>query len=386
MNNFNSSKISTLKIIDRTFKLLYFNSKNKHSYLPITQNDFKEILVIGFFMIGDTIMSIPVLKTLKQTYKEAKITLVCTHVAKVILQDQNIVDYFIVVDCPWISKSYSLKNLFDFFVTKIGTINKVKYDLSLDLRGDWRNIFFMNFINSNRKISFNYTGGEYMLTDVVKENTTYKHYIDEWLYFVEQIGCKVQAVNKFPVLELTSAEQKKLKAYKADHNIGNELTIGIHPGASMAHRKWDEIKYFELMECIFKDYSNCQFVVFEGPNEASTINILENLLKNAQIKYHIINEKLKDYITLINCSDILISNDSGAGHVSSAFGIPTVVIFGKADPEIVKPYNKNTIKIISHLDELGKNHDPIFYMKSITVKEVYEKVKEIFESTPTIKF
>ena len=93
---------------------------------------------------------------------------------------------------------------------------------------------------------------------------------------------------------------------------------------------------------------------------------------------------------MLNASNLLICNDSGAGHLAAAYNIPVLVIFGKADPQAVKPLGNN-VSIISHeLDckpcnqhicPLGTNE----CIKNITVDEVLDEVKKILNSATISK-
>src|ERR1700730_16439309 len=133
---FNEQKLNKLRKIDKLLKVIYPYHKNKKEYFPIVKNDIKEIIIIAFLLIGDTIMYMPAIKVLKKNFPFAKVTLVCGSLVRTILEDQDLVNDFIIVDCPWISpfdKSFS--NIFRLF-SSISKVNQKKYDLAIDFRGD----------------------------------------------------------------------------------------------------------------------------------------------------------------------------------------------------------------------------------------------------------
>ncbi|MDF2431857.1 MAG: hypothetical protein JWP44_1488 [Mucilaginibacter sp.] len=382
MSKFDSEKLQKLKRIDNLLKSLCFFPLNKKNRPLIIDEPIAEIVIIAIMMIGDTIMSIPSLAVLKRNFPHARITLICEPVVKVILDDQNLADNFIVVNSPWLHNNYSVKNIRQL-INGIKKANKTRYDIAIDFRGDWRNIFLMNFIRAKRKVSFDYSGGEYMLTDVISEKPAILHYIDQWLYLLKSIGCTVYDDDKYPSLKLTVQAEQFLNDFKTRHSLQNTFVLGVHPGASLTTRKWDEKKYIELLLKLSKKNQNLKILLFEGPNESLTILKIKNALMSERVDTIVVNESLKNYITLINCCNLLICNDSGAGHIAGAFGIPSVIIFGKSDPETVKPYNRNYIRIISHFnDNIKKMQDAgnREYLESITVNEVYKAASNFIDT------
>ena len=198
MPNFNKEKTEKLKKIDNILRIFF---RKKDTIESIDKDKISSVFLICFFLIGDTFMYLPVLRTIRKNFPKAKITIACSAPVQMILQDQNIIDEFVVVNCPWITMTKKKLKDWALFFKSAKEINKnKKFDLAIDFRGDWRNIFYMNFINAERKISYNYTGGEYMLTDVVNSNHFCDHYTDEAFYMIEQIGCKFSEKDKIPEL------------------------------------------------------------------------------------------------------------------------------------------------------------------------------------------
>lgn len=70
-------------------------------------------------------MYLPALRVIRKNFPNSKITLICTKVVEIVLKEQNLVDQFIIVDCPWIAPfNKSLKNIFSFFKRYILLINQ----------------------------------------------------------------------------------------------------------------------------------------------------------------------------------------------------------------------------------------------------------------------
>lgn len=391
MPQFNKNKIKKLRIIDRLLKAVYFYPKNKqHIMPPIKSVDVKNILIPSFFLIGDSIMYLPSFLAIRKNYPNANIIILCSKTLKDVLGNVNLIDKFIIVNCPWIAPfDKSIKNIVNFFKQIIQINKQENIDLIIDFRGDWRTIFMMNFIRSKRKVSYNTTGGDYMLTDPIIPNPNIHHYTEEGLYLLQSIGLNLSDIPKSPELKLSSEYLTEIKKFRKEHNIEDKIVIGIHPGvsASKEARMWEESKFAELIISINKHNNDIDhFVLFEGPNEKETIDQITAITRsNDKIKTIIIKEKLTEYIKLLNVCDIIICNDSGAGHLACAFSIPTIIIFGKADPRAVKPYS-DYANIISHdlsckpcnqhVCPLGTND----CIKHISSEEVYSEAQSLINN------
>ncbi|MBB6240095.1 ADP-heptose:LPS heptosyltransferase [Pedobacter sp. AK013] len=379
MLKFNSNKLKKLVVVNFFFKL-FLPNKNKKTYPPIAIENTKSILIVGFYLIGDTIMFLPSLAVIRRNFINSKITLICNKQVELILKDQLLVDEFIVVDVNWIHKPYSLKNLKKFRET-LSIVNKNDYDVSIDFRGDWRHIFFMNFVNAKRKVSFNFSGGEYMLTDVITTDPKIDKYADIWIDLLRQIGCEIYD-SELPLLKLTKSNQIYLQS--KSELLADKFIIGVHPGASQEIKKWDEHKYTELIGRLNELNGNARFFIFEGPNEEGTIKIIKENLELIGVDFIIIKENIPNYIALISSCDIMICNDSGAAHIAAAFGIPTIVVFGNVNPKYVEPIGSRDLRIISHEMECKPCHASFckynhnLCIKGIGVDEVYSSAKDVY--------
>jgi ADP-heptose:LPS heptosyltransferase len=338
IKKFNDKKLKYGRMVDSFLKIIYFKNtiaKNKKTNLKINKDEIKSVLVFEFGLIGDIIMVVPALKAIRKNLPNAKITLVCGAWGKVILEDQGLVDEFKIFNCPWLNKDYSLKNVINV-LKSLKLIRKDNYDIGLDFRGDIRDILFLYYSKCKERMSYDYTGGEYLLTNVITPDDKVEHLIDNNMYLLETIGLPYD--NKIPVM-----------TWKKNHDeIRNEnkIVLGIHPGSSKERKVWFEENYSELIKLLL---SNKQFkiLLFEGPGEGKIVNnIINSLDNNEKQKVQVIKTDIRDYISFLNSCDIVLCNDSGAGHIAGSLNKKVVVLFGPTEPELGVPYGK-CVRVIS---------------------------------------
>lgn len=342
METITPSKLKVIRTIDSVFKILVPKKRNQNTNIELDK--IKKIIVLDPTALGDMIMLIPFLNVLRNNFKKAEITLVCASHGLKILKPLNIIDNFITFNGN--SSFLGLKNLCKdrkHLKDTLKKINENNYDIAIEPRGDIRYIFFMSKFKSKYKISYSYSGGEYLLTHSYKMPDNYKstHLIEDKIHLLELIGCKAEAKDYYPYLPKDTILKKD---FIKTHNLKKYKLIGIHPGASKEIRQYPF--YDKIVENI--NNKNLCFLIFKGYNEDNAVEKIEKKLKELNAKYYIISENLEKYIRLLSICDIVLCNDSGAGHISGAYGIKTYVFFGPEKPEGVRPYNEKNVKYINH--------------------------------------
>ena len=185
-----------------------------------------------------------------------------------------------------------------------------------------------------------------MLTDVITPSKDTTHLIDDQLYLLKLLGIRYSEEDAIPVLELTHDDREKNAKLIDEYNIRGKTIIGIHPGASWETKRW---KYYgSLAQKIGQIYENVHFFVFSAKGEEGAADEVYNAIKSDGLNGHVIKESLADYIRIIEVCDLMICNDSGSAHIASAYGIPTIVLFGPFDPSYCKPIGRNSVTVISH--------------------------------------
>jgi heptosyltransferase-1 len=81
---------------------------------------------------------------------------------------------------------------------------------------------------------------------------------------------------------------------------------------------------------------------------------------------------------------LVVSNDTGPGHIAAALGAPLVLIFGPTNPARVAPYGRSHCVVAVEPKSRGfkaDSNDPKHNIDTITVDEVYQKVCEQMDSS-----
>ena len=379
MKKFNTDKTGKIKYVNAILRF-FMRIKKPDGIIDICNS--KEILVICFDSIGDVVMLIPFLRILKKNAPDAKITLACRWYAEEVLREQRLVDrFFICSNRLLASKKYLIRDGFSALGALL-RINKRKYDIALEPRGDFRDIFFMHFCRSVRKVSYTYTGGEYMLTDPIIPDESVIHLIDDKMVFLRRIGCDFSEEDIIPRIELTKGQIEDNCNFADIKKLNGRYVIGIHPGASKEIKKW---KKFPELLLKLKDIPDSFFLFFSATGDDVDVKPLIDCCKDNGIDYLHICGSISDYIKRMALCDMVVCNDSSAAHFASALGIEVHVMFGPVLSEFAKPYSNAGVHVYekNHVGCRPCNQGECLYgnrcLEEISVDEVAEG---IFRSIP----
>ena len=122
-------------------------------------------------------------------------------------------------------------------------------------------------------------------------------------------------------------------------------------------------------------------MIFEGPGENYVVDKVMETVKRNNVPVIRSRTNIKQYMQYISLCDVMICNDSSAGHIAAAYGIKTFVIFGPVQPERAVPYGKkvyaisnNELECIPCVSSICmRNNECII---SVTVDMVFKEIRK----------
>ena len=281
----------------------------------------KHILVIRMSAMGDVAMTVPVLKTLLEQNPELKITVVSKGFLKPLFDNIDSIDFF-AVDTH--GKHKGILGIYKLFKE----LNRLKIDAVADLHNVLRSKLLRFFFKTTRKpIAFINKGRaeKKTLTSLTNKiftplKTTHQRYADVFKKLGYSINLKTPSLKE---KEILSDDLKKLIDFTE-----SEQLIGIAPFAAHEGKRYP----LELMEQVIEDLSKKYKILLFGGG-ISEIAMLTKITQKYTNTYCIAGQvKLKEELSLISNLSAMISMDSGNGHFSAMFGIPTITILGATHP------------------------------------------------------
>jgi heptosyltransferase II len=147
------------------------------------------------------------------------------------------------------------------------------------------------------------------------------------------------------VVELRSAPLARaagLKRFMAE-GIVNRV-IGVSPGAAFGTAKrWLPERFAESASTL-AERMNAMVALHGSASERGLCESVRSLIagRGIQCVNYAGLTTLEEFIERAAASALFLSNDSGAMHIASALGVPTVAIFGATNPETTGPAGRLT--------------------------------------------
>ena len=279
-------------------------------------------------LIGDTVMATPALRSLRAGFPDAKIHALVKPVVAPVLDGLNTCDHRILFDPrsskPELQASQVLKQL-----------RGIKPDLTILLPNSFRSALMGFRSGSRRRVGYARGGRGILLTDRIAppNRSRFKFepipVVDYYLGLTRHLGCPDMG---------RQLDQATLPANESDAdsalselNIANAnpLIVFNTGGAFGPAKNWPSESFASLSGKILKDIPKARILVICGPSEVENANKIATLANDERV-LSLSNQPLSVGLSkaIIKRANLMVTTDSGPRHFATAFGIPTVSLFG----------------------------------------------------------
>jgi heptosyltransferase I len=367
----------------RIFRELSERAKAKHLHSAL-----KNILIIKPSSLGDIVMALPALSALRKSFPKAKISWFIRPEFAPLLKNHPHLTETILFDRKFLGKAWFNPRAMAALLSLIWRLNRSKFDVVIDLQGLFRTAS-LAWLSGCRKRFGMADAGEFahiFYTHKVKQDRDSIHLVDYYLKIVQAAGASKSDTQspRWPTPFLLPVDPAAADAV-------NRLlkTKGIKPNSfavfvpTSAHEDkcWPVERFVALADRVSRQF-NLSIIATGAASEKSTVEELKNLASVSIANFAGVTS-LNELVALLKGARLVVSNDTGPGHIAAALGVPVVLIFGRSNPARVHPYNRPECAVAVEPDGRGFKADstnPKHDIKAITVDEVYQKVCEQLNS------
>lgn len=308
------------------------------------------ILIRGVNWIGDAVITLPALRSVRRAYPDARISLLVKPWVSEIFKESRDIDEIILYEDRF-------KGLWGK-VRLAMVLRKKKFDIAILFQNAFDAALLAWLSGIPERIGYKRDARGFLLTKAVRveKEVLKQHQVYYYLNLLKAAG--IATTDTLPYISLTEAERQWAKncisSYFPENNIP---LIGINPGATFGSAKrWPSERFAELTIKIINEL-NGRVIIFGSQSEVEIANDIIAEINRLKIKLKI--EKygsrilvmsgktsLRELAALIAECDAFITNDSGPMHMASALLVPVVAIFGSTDKTATGPFGEGH-KIIS---------------------------------------
>jgi heptosyltransferase-2 len=292
----------------------------------LIKNNFERILVIQTAFLGDVLLTFPIAHHLKKLNPAYKITFLIKKELKEVAQLYTEIDEYIFID-----KSKYLSSIKEV-VKQI----KNKYDIVISPHRSARSAIISFLSNAKIRISFDKSSLNFLYTHLVP----YKkgiHEIQRNLSLLSTFTNDLDWRERIPLRLDNFIFNEKFMIWKES----GEKIIVIAPGTQWETKRYPEYYFASVVKKLIEDGYK---IVLIGSNQDFEIGLkIEKYVSSSINLLNLIGKlSLKESISLINLSDLLICNDSAPTHMAVFTKTPVVTIYGSTIPEFgFYPYREN---------------------------------------------
>lgn len=281
----------------------------------------KRLLVIRYGSLGDVILTSATLVNLRYSLPDYEVTYVTKQAFA------GLVERFIGVDRV---VTLPTRGGLSGKAKVLRQVRKSAYDYVLDLHDKPRSWVTSRVASAPRKLTYN-KDRRGRLAMVRRENKImppepYVHTIDRYNALVEQIGGKVWC--RRPLMTHTPMPD----GIESIRNLDTERPlVFIAPGAAHENKRWPIEHFIEVGQTLASDYGAVIVWAVQG-HDTGRAGPLSKLGPDRFAE--LVDQPLHGLTYVMARARVVIANDSGLAHMSSALGVPCVSVFGPTHPAL----------------------------------------------------
>src|ERR1700678_3658726 len=281
--------------------------------------DFSNILVRATNWVGDAVMSLPALRALRERFSTARIS---------------------VLAKPWVADLYGRESFLDEIILYSGQspwrtgheLRTRRFDCAILLQNAFEAAWIAWLAKIPTRIGYKRDGRQLLLTravNVPKPGEIPRH---ERFYYLEMLR-RAGLIDALPACEA-------IRLNSGTSPNGKRI-IGVSPGAAYGTAKrWLPERFAEAAGELAAR-RGASIALFGSKTERDLCEKVAQLLKGHQVTNFAGQTTLTQFIDLAAGCELFLTNDSGAMHIASALGVPTVAIFGATDDTTAGPTGLN---------------------------------------------
>ena len=294
----------------------------------INPSSVSRVCVRATNWIGDAVMSLPAIRAIHGTFAHAELVIVARPSVAGLYTRESAVSR--VISYPG-GLSLAQKRHF------AGRLREERFDLAILLQNAFDAALIAWMARIPQRIGYRRDARGVLLTHPIPVPETGEIPRHERFYYLELLR-RAGLIPQFPEsceirLDGIAAAREAGRSHLS--SFGFETAIGISPGAAYGNAKrWLPERFAEVA----RSFAPMPVLLFGSPAERPLCESIAASLRADQPVRNLAGETaLHEFIDLAAACRLFLTNDSGASHIASAAGTPTVVVFGATDDATTGP-------------------------------------------------
>lgn len=281
-------------------------------------------------------MATPALQALHQLFPNAAIT---------ILVRENLAELF--ASCPFAEEVIPLQKVsggrkISRLFSAASALKKKKFDLAVCFPHSFSSAMMFRLARIPQRVGFSAEGRKMFLTRSLPYSLDGErpHRVRFYCQLIELIAGQKLSI---PPLQVWPRRLNKEEAEILEKKVGGfHNLVCIAPGSVGPAKRWFAGRFAEVVKELV-GAKKMRVVLVGAPHDRPSCEEVARLTGASPV--NLAGEtSLFELYYLLQKSRLFLGNDSGAGHLAAAAGIPVVVLAGAGDPDEIAPWtDKKTV-------------------------------------------
>jgi heptosyltransferase-2 len=302
---------------------------------------FSRILVRATNWVGDAVMCLPALRAIRERFPSAHIAILARPWVAALYERESFADSVILLHAgrgavDWRGKWRAAQQL-----------RARKFDCAILLQNAFEAAMLAWLAGIPRRIGYNRDRRGWLLTDPIRVPAAGEIPRHERFYYLELLrrAHLSESLGASDTIHLDAQADARESGARKLAKLGLPAKIvGVSPGAAFGNAKrWLPERFGEAASLLAAGLGG-GVAVFGSESEWPLCELVAGLVagRGIPVRNFAGATKLGEFIEYAAACDLYLTNDSGAMHISSAVGVPTVAVFGATDDAGTGPAGKHS--------------------------------------------
>jgi heptosyltransferase-2 len=307
---------------------------------PITDSSLKRLLIVMPSWVGDVVMATPLLRSLRQRFPHARITLLIKAPLRPLIDASPWHDRVLVMRRRR-KGAKAASNRRRSLVGLAARLRAGRFDAAILLPNSIRSAVLTGMAGIPRRVGYDRDGRGFLLTDRLLPLRQGGKFVpvplvDYYLAIARYLGGddRNRQLELFTRPELDAEADALLRSAEIDAADRSRPIVMLNPGAATkgAAKLWPADRYGQLADQLIERH-RAVVLVNGSPKERPILDAVHAAAKHRLIDLPRLGSSLGLLKSLMRRSRLLITNDTGARHIAAAMATPVVSLFGPTDPQ-----------------------------------------------------
>jgi heptosyltransferase-1 len=302
------------------------------------------ILIIRPSAVGDIVMASPIIRCLRRAYPRARIVWLAEPGMADLLHHPELDDVIFWDKAGWrrLLKSGRLLALLREVRSLSRRLRSEGFDLALDGQGLLRSRALAWLSGAGRRVGFDSREpGRFLMTDIIDRGPGTRRMSSEYRHMMRSIGLEPDGF--LPELTVTAGDAEAMEKRLRRAGIQGAYAV-ICPFTTRPQKHWFADRWAAQAREI-RHRMGLSVVMLGGPADVAAARAISGL-SGAGLHDLTGGTTLGQSMAVLAGADLIVGVDTGLTHMGTAFGRPTVALFGATRPYLYT--ERETTAVIYH--------------------------------------